>query len=73
MRRVTIIIGDEIEASLNAYIRQQEVTPRLTAIMQVALQEFLFRRSFTPVARKLRITPAKKGSGAKYVSAKRDR
>jgi hypothetical protein len=73
MRRATITISDEIDADLVAYIRQQEVSPALTAIMQAALQEFLARRGFTPGARKLRITPAKKGSGVKDVSVDHDR
>ena len=73
MRRATVTISDEIEAKLTAYIRQQEVSPPLTAIVQAALQEFLSRRGFTPGARKLRITPAKKGSGAKDVSVDHDR
>jgi hypothetical protein len=75
MRRATVTISDEIEANLDAYIRQQqqEVSPPLTAIVQAALHEFLSRRGFTPGARKLRITPAKKGSGAKDVSVDHDR
>ena len=73
MRRATVTINDEIEANLAAYIRQQEVTPPLTAIVHAALQEFLSRRGFAPGARKLRITPAKKGSAAKDVSIDHDR
>jgi len=73
MRRATVTISDEIEANLAAYIRQQEVSPPLTAIVQAALREFLSRRGFTPGVRKLRITPAKKGSGAKDVSVDHDR
>lgn len=73
MRRATVTISDEIEANLAAYIRQQEVSAPLTAIVQVALQEFLSRRGFTPGVRKLRITPAKKGSGVKDISVDHDR
>jgi hypothetical protein len=73
MRRATVTISDEIEANLDAYIQQQDVSPPLTAIMQAALQEFLARRGFAPGARKLRVTPAKKGSGAKDVSVDHDR
>ena len=73
MPRATITISDEIEASLNAYIRQQKVSSSLTAIMQSALQEFLSRRGFTATARKLHITPAKKGSNAKDASVDHDR
>ena len=73
MRRATVTITDEIQANLDAFIRQQEVSPPLTAIMKTALQEFLARRGFVPGARELRITPAKKGSGAKDVSVHHDR
>ncbi len=73
MRRATVTISDEIEANLDAYIRQQEVSPPLTAIMHVALQEFLARRGFALGARKLSVTPAKKGSGAQDVSVDHDR
>jgi hypothetical protein len=73
MKRATVTISDEIEANLDAYMRQQEVSPALTAVMQAALQEFLARRGFIPGAKKLRITPARKGSGAKDVSLHHDR
>jgi hypothetical protein len=73
MRRVTITISDETAVSLISYIRQQEVRPRLTAIIQAAMQEFLAHREFFPVARKLHITPANKGSSAKDVSIDHDR
>jgi hypothetical protein len=73
MKRATVTISDEIEANLDAYIRQQEISPALTAIVQAALQEFLARRGFAASARKLRITPAKTGSGAKDGSVHHDR
>ena len=72
MRRVTIVISDEIEAGLDAYIRQEKASPSLAAVMQAALQEFLLRRGFIPDARELRITPAKRGSGARDVSLDHD-
>ena len=73
MRRATITIGDDLEASLDAYIRQQEAAPPLTAVVQTALKEFLATRGFAPGQRKLRITPARKGSGAQDVSIEHDR
>ena len=73
MPRATITISDEIEASLNAYIRQQKVSSSLTAIVQSALQQFLSHRGFTASARKLRITPATQGSRVKDVSVNHDR
>ena len=73
MRRATITIGDDLETILEAYIRQQEVSPALTAVVQAALTEYLARRGFAPGRKTLRITPAKKGSGARDVSVHHDR
>lgn len=73
MRRATVTIGKDIEAPLDAYLRQQEIKPALTAVVQAALKEFLGRRGFSPEARKFRITPAKKGSGTRDVSVHHDR
>ncbi|HSR05619.1 MAG TPA: hypothetical protein VLM42_00595 [Bryobacteraceae bacterium] len=73
MRRVTITLSDEIEASLNTYLQQQRVSAPLTAIMQAALQEFLSRQGFTTSVGKLRITPAKKGSRVKDASVDHNR
>ena len=73
MRRATVTISDDIETTLDAYIRRQEVSPALTAVVQAALREYLARRGFTTGPRKLHITPARKGSGARDVSAQHDR
>jgi hypothetical protein len=73
MRRATITIGDDIEDTLDAYLRQQEIAPALTAVMQAALREYLARRGFGGGPRKLRVTPAKKGSGARDASVQHDR
>jgi hypothetical protein len=73
LRRATLTISDEIEANLNAYIREREGSSTLAAIVQAALREFLARRGFAVGARKLRVIPAKKGSGAKDVSVDHDR
>lgn len=73
MRRATVTIGDDLEASLDAYLRQQDVSPALTAVVQTALTEYLARRGFTKGRKTLRIAPAKKGSGARDVSAHHDR
>lgn len=73
MRRATVTISDEIETTLDAYIRQQEVAPALTAVVQAALREYLARRGFSSGPHKFSITPAKKGSGARDVSVHHDR
>jgi hypothetical protein len=73
MRRATITIGDDIEDTLDVYIRQQEVAPPLTAVVQAALREYLARRGFSAEPKKLRITPARKGSGPRDASVQHDR
>jgi hypothetical protein len=73
MRRATVTITDDLEVSLEAYNRQQDVSPALTAVLQAALREFLARRGFSAAPKALRITPAKKGSGARDVGVRHDR
>jgi hypothetical protein len=73
MRRATVTISNELEASLDAYTRQQDAAPALTAVVQAALREYLERRGFGAGPKTLRITPAKKGSGARDASLQHDR
>ena len=73
MKRATITISDELEASLDAYLCQQEVTPALTAVVQAALREYLARRGFDRAPKRFRITPVSKGSGFRNVSVRHDR
>jgi hypothetical protein len=73
MRRATITISDELESSLDAYIKRQEAAPPLTAVVNNALREYLAHRGFHTVKRRLRVTPAKKGSGVRDVSVHHDR
>jgi hypothetical protein len=73
MRRATVTIGDDIEAQLDSWMRQQDAAPPLTAVVQSALREFLALRGFATSSRKLRITPSRKGSGSDDVSVAHDR
>ena len=73
MKRATITLGNDLEASLAAYIRQQEASPALTAVVQAALREYLENRGFGPGAKTLRVTPSKKGGGARDASLRHDR
>jgi hypothetical protein len=73
MRRATVTISDDIEAALDSYIKQQEAAPSFTAVVQAALKEYLAGRGYLAAARKLRITPARKGSGSRDVSLRHDR
>ena len=73
MKRATVTISDDLESSLDAYVDRQEVAPALTAVVQAAMREYLARRGFGGAPRKLRITPARKGSGVRDTSAHHDR
>lgn len=73
MRRATVTISDDLEASLEAYTRHQDAAPALAAVVQAALREYLARRGFGEGPRTLRITPAKKGSRARDTSQQHDR
>ena len=72
MRRATVTIDDELEPALDAYMRQQEVASGLTAVVHAALKEFLARRGFAPGQPRVRITPARKGSGVRDTSLTHD-
>jgi hypothetical protein len=72
VRRATITIDDQLEAALAAYVKQQEIPPLLTSLMQAALREYLARRGVTHPASALRITPAREGSGKADVSLRHD-
>lgn len=72
MKRATVTISDDLEASLDAYLDQQEVSPTSTAVVQAALREYLARRGFHKSTGKFHVTPARKGSGASDVSIRHD-
>ncbi len=73
MRRATITISTELEAALDAYMKQQDAPPALTALVQAALREYLAHRGLAPPAAALKITPARKGSGKTDISVHHDR
>jgi hypothetical protein len=73
MKRATITVSEDIEQALEAYRRDQEVPPALTAIAQAALREFLAERGYLAAARRLQITPAERGSGTSDTSLEHDR
>ncbi|MBI3666301.1 MAG: hypothetical protein HY236_08770 [Acidobacteria bacterium] len=73
MKRATITLPDDLDAALETYLREQEVSPALTAVVQIALREYLAGRGYLPPSRPLRITPASKGSGKKDGSLNHDR
>lgn len=73
MKRASIKIPSDLEASLEAYRRDQEIPPALTVLVEAALREYLVGRGYMTPAQPLRITPAKKGSRKRDVSLKHDR
>lgn len=46
MKRATVTITDDLEKALEAYRRDQEIPPGLTAVMQAALRECLAGRGY---------------------------
>src|SRR5438067_13103263 len=73
MKRATITLPNDLAEALEAYQRDQEVPPPLTAMAQVALKEYLAARGYFASTRHLRITPASHGSGTSDVSREHDR
>lgn len=73
MKRATITLPSDLEAALEAYLRDQRTPSATTAVVQAALREYLSERGYLPPARPLRISPAEKGSGLCDVSAEHDR
>jgi hypothetical protein len=63
-RRATVAIGDQLQAELDSWLRQQDAQPSLTTVVQAALKEFLALHGLGTLPRKLHITPSKTGSGS---------
>ena len=73
MKRATITLNDELERAVDAYLRDQEARPSLTAVLQTALRQYLSERGYVHPSKRLRITPAPRGSGRKDISERHDR
>ena len=72
MKRVTVSVSDEIEESLDDYLRDQEVAPSLTAVLQAALKDYLADRGYLRGASAFKVTPASEGSGLSDISQSHD-
>ena len=72
MKRATITLNDELERAVDAYLRDQEARPSLTAVVQTALRQYLSERGYVRPSKRLRITPASRGSGRKDISQRHD-
>jgi hypothetical protein len=65
-------LPDDLAEAMDNYLQAQEAPPALTAVVQVALREYLGERGFLRTRRPLKIRPAKRGSGRSDVSANHD-
>ena len=72
MKRVTVSVSGELEQSLDNYLHDQEVAPRLTAVLQAALKDFLAERGYLRPAAAFEVTPASEGSGLTDISQSHD-
>jgi len=58
---------------LKALLGEQEIPAKFSVVVQSALREYLAARGYFPVRRRLKITPARKGSGRRDASVEHDR
>ena len=73
MKRATITIPGDIAPALAAYLADQRPTPPLTAVVHDALEGFLAARGYMPgTPRRLKLTPARRGSGSRTTSIEHD-
>ncbi len=72
MKRATITLPDDVEKALERFVAEQDIPVQLTAVVQTAVREYLADRGYLPNASKLRIRPAKQGSGRDDVSVSHD-
>ncbi len=75
MKRTTVSLPDDLEAALERYRSEHEAQAPLSAVVQVAIREFLNKRGYARpnAALSFRLTPAAVGSGAHDVSVNHDR
>jgi hypothetical protein len=73
MKRATVTIPDDLAKAVEGYVEAQEARPPLTSVIQAALRQYLADRGYLGTRRRLRITPAKRGSGRRDVSRAHDR
>lgn len=73
MKRATVTIPDDIIPALDAYLADQRPKPPLTAVVHDALAGFLADRGYLPGRpRRLKLTPAARGSGTRSTSVNHD-
>lgn len=78
MKRVTVTVPDDLERELEDYLKTRSAPPSLTAVVQVALREFLnaqrfHEREFRRGTGLLRLPQHDQGSGRSDLSENHDR
>ena len=78
MKRATITFPDTLEHKLNAYLAQQRTPPSLSAVVQVALDEYLENQKWAeyevhPASGPLSLTVSEESSGESDVSINHDK
>jgi hypothetical protein len=73
MKRATMSFPDDLSKALDEYVNSQEAPPSLTAVIQVALRQYLEERGFLTKRRPFDIRVSPKGSGRRDVSQEHDR
>jgi metal-responsive CopG/Arc/MetJ family transcriptional regulator len=73
MKRATMTFPDDLAEALDEYVNAQEAPPSLTAVIQVAVREYLEERGFLKKQKPFAIRVASKGSGRHDISQKHDR
>jgi hypothetical protein len=73
VKRATITVPDDLEEPIEAYRRDQDVSPAFTAVVQAALREYLASRGYVAPAKPFALTAADVGSGRRDVSVEHDR
>lgn len=72
MKRATITLRDDLAEAVDSYRQAQEAPPALTTVVQTALREYLRERGFLRPYKRLKIRPAKHGSGSSDGSINHD-
>ncbi len=73
MTKITTELSDDLLQALRSYIHDQPDSPSVPAVVQIALQNFLSAVGYLPSPKKrLKITPADRGSGNTNTSIEHD-
>ena len=77
MKRVTVTLPDALEEELDAYLLKHEAPPSVSAVLQVALRQYLRsqrlkEREYRPGPGVLKLPVAKRGSGKSDISSNHD-